>query len=265
MNKINAFLEKLWQYYSDGNSQAKKIKSLIEMTEAQVFNDHIALRTFDDPRVNVDKFILIFKQFGYKVRGKYYFEDKKLNAVHMEHSSASYPRIFISELILDQFSLELQKRVSEALNHLHHYKHLEPEFVFSGRPWPVLSFEEYKAVREESEYAAWLMCFGFCVNHFTIAVHRTKKFASIEQVNDFLKSQGFQLNSSGGEVKGKPEQGLVQSSTLADKVSFSFSDCEEWIPYCYYEFAYRYEIDGELFSGFIPESADKIFESTDHR
>ena len=265
MNRINAFLEKLWQNYSAGNSQAQKIKSLIEMTEAQVFTDHIALRTFNDKRVCLERFVQIFRQFGYRLREEYSFEAKKLNAVYLEHSSASYPKIFISELVLEKFSQDLQSRVKEALNYLHHHKHLGPEFVYSGRPWPVISYEEYKLIREESEYAAWLMCFGFCVNHFTVAVHRTNKFASIEQVNDFLKSHGFELNSSGGEVKGRPEQGLVQSSTLAEKVCFGFKDHEEWIPFCYYEFAYRYELDDELFGGFIPSSADKIFESTDHR
>ena len=36
------------------------------------------------------------------------------------------------------------------------------------------------------------------------------------------------------------------------------------IPSCYYEFARRYpDHDGNLYSGFIAKSADKIFESTD--
>ena len=36
------------------------------------------------------------------------------------------------------------------------------------------------------------------------------------------------------------------------------------VPSCYYEFARRYPLpSGELFQGFVPASADKIFESTD--
>ena len=36
------------------------------------------------------------------------------------------------------------------------------------------------------------------------------------------------------------------------------------IPSCYYEFARRYPLpSGEVFQGFVPESADTIFESTD--
>ncbi len=59
---------------------------------------------------------------------------------------------------------------------------------------------------------------------------------------------------------------LEQSSTLADKVSVAFSDGELAIPSCFYEFALRYpKADGELYTGFVAASADKIFESTDVR
>ena len=264
MNKLNVFLEKLWKDYSTGNSQAARIKSLIEMTESSVYNDHIALRTFNDPRVSIDKFIGIFTYFGYKVKGHYNFELKKLRAVHLEHSSAYYPKIFISELLLEHFSEKLKQKVQEALSHLHHHKHLEPDFIYSGRHWPLISHDEYLELKKESEYAAWLLCFGFCVNHFTVAVHRTNKFNSIAEINDFLKHHDFKLNTSGGEVKGVPEEGLVQSATLAETVPVDFPDRSVEIPYCYYEFAYRYELNGELFEGFITENADKIFESTDN-
>jgi len=74
------------------------------------------------------------------------------------------------------------------------------------------------------------------------------------------------MNTSGGEIKGTPEQLLRQSSTLADKVAISFKEGSYEIPACYYEFAQRYkDKSGKLYSGFIAKSADKIFESTDYR
>ena len=83
-------------------------------------------------------------------------------------------------------------------------------------------------------------------------------------MNEFLKKEGYTLNSSGGEVKGTPEQLLEQSSTLADRVEIVFIEGTFSVPSCYYEFAKRYpEKDGKLYSGFIAKSADKIFESTD--
>ncbi len=82
----------------------------------------------------------------------------------------------------------------------------------------------------------------------------------------YLKKEGYRLNNSGGEVKGTPAQLLEQSSTLADQVDVEFQEGRFSVPSCYYEFAKRYhDTDGKLFSGFIAESADKIFESTNFR
>ncbi|MEX0981299.1 MAG: DUF1338 family protein, partial [Bacteroidales bacterium] len=112
----------------------------------------------------------------------------------------------------------------------------------------------------------WVAVYGYRANHFTISINHLNQFNSIQKVNEFLKENGFRLNSSGGEVKGTPEQLLEQSSTLADTISVEFKEGTSEIPSCYYEFARRYsDKNGQLFSGFIAGSADKIFESTDFR
>jgi hypothetical protein len=78
-----------------------------------------------------------------------------------------------------------------------------------------------------------------------------------------LKKNGYLLNSSGGEVKGTPEELLQQSSTMADIVKIKFIEGVFEVPSCYYEFAQRFpDSNGNLYSGFIAKSADKIFEST---
>lgn len=65
-------------------------------------------------------------------------------------------------------------------------------------------------------------------------------------------------------MKGSPDVRLEQSSTMADKVSVTFSDGNQQIPGGFYEFAKRYPLpDGTLYQGFVEASADKIFESTD--
>lgn len=79
-----------------------------------------------------------------------------------------------------------------------------------------------------------------------------------------LKNNGFELNTSGGEIKGTPEELLEQSSIKSGLIEIDFVEGEFEIPGCYYEFAKRYpDSSGKLFSGFIAKSADKIFESTD--
>ena len=50
---------------------------------------------------------------------------------------------------------------------------------------------------------------------------------------------------------------------MAGHLDVEFAEGTYRIPSCYYEFALRYKMeDGELYSGFIAKSADKIFEST---
>ena len=78
-----------------------------------------------------------------------------------------------------------------------------------------------------------------------------------------MKKAGFALNATGGEVKGNIDVKLEQSSTLADKALVEFVDQAVEIPSCFYEFAKRYPLaNGELYTGFVAASADKIFEST---
>ena len=138
------------------------------------------------------------------------------------------------------------------------------ELIFSGTLFNPLSYDIYRKLREESEYAAWFYVFGFRANHFTVSVNSLKKYDNILKVNDLIKRNGYVLNSSGGEIKGTPGDLLQQSSTLADIVSINFPEGPFDIPSCYYEFAQRYPgSDGKLYGGFNASSADKIFESTD--
>lgn len=232
-----------------------------------MINDHVAFRTFDDPRVNVDVIAKPFISVGFEPVGEYYFESKKLRARHYEiPGEPEAPRVFISELMLDEFSDDLRRTILELLDRVPDSVLKSPELIHKGTIFKPLSFDLYNRLREESEYAAWLYVFGYRANHFTVSVNYLDNFNDLEMVNDFIKSKGFQLNSSGGEIKGTPEQLLEQSSTLADRVVVDFTEGKFEVPSCYYEFARRYnDRSGNLFSGFIAGSADKIFESTNFR
>ena len=86
---------------------------------------------------------------------------------------------------------------------------------------------------------------------------------NIETVNQFLKDKGFELNTSGGEIKGNEDVCLKQSATMANIVDWEFNGGKHPIRSCFYEFAERFAMDnGELYQGFVAASADKIFEST---
>ena len=256
---------KLWNEYTDRTPSAQKIKDLFTDKGNTVYNDHVAFRTFDDSRVNIDVLAKPFIKAGYVACGEYTFESKKLFAKHFEHATdKNAPRVFISQLKTAEFSYELQGAVKKMIDSIPVDVLASDDLVFKGRLWEQPSFEIYKELQAETEYAAWLYVNGFCANHFTVDVNKLNTFGSLEEVNTFLKENGFKMNTSGGEIKGTPVQMLEQSSVLADKVPIEFKETTEEITSCYYEFAFRHPMEnGELYSGFIAGSADKIFESTD--
>ncbi len=260
----NEIFRKLWNDYIHQNPSAGKIYNLFTDAGEVVQNDHIAFRTFNDPRLNIDVLARIFKKNNYVEKGEYIFEEKHLFARHYEHiSEIDAPRVFISQLILEDFSPYLQRIIKETINSVPFDVFDSEELIFAGSLFPTPSFEVYNKLREESEYAAWLYVFGFRANHFTVSINALKIYNTIEKVNKLVKSGGFILNNAGGEIKGTKEELLRQSSTMGDKVKISFLEGEYEVPACYYEFAQRYkDKDGRLYSGFIAKSADKIFEST---
>ncbi len=264
MNTTQIF-DKLWNEYTERTPSAQKIKELFSNQGNEVFNDHVAFRTFDDERVNIEVLAKPFIEAGYVEKGDYVFEAKKLYAKHFEHATdKNAPRVFISQLKTKEFSAELQAEVKAMIDSIPAADLDASTLVFKGRLWEQPSFDVYEKLQQESEYAAWLYVNGFCSNHFTVDVNKLSTFNSLQEVNEFLKENGFKMNTSGGEIKGTPEQMLEQSSVLADRIPVAFKEVTKEITSCYYEFAFRHPMsNGQLYSGFIAGSADKIFESTD--
>lgn len=257
--------ERLWSDYIGYNTDVKKIYDLFVAEGEEIVNDHIAFRTFNDSRINISILADIFLINGYEKKGEYVFENKHLFAKHYEHKTdLMAPRVFISELILEDFSPDLQHIIKSEINCADRNVLLSDELIYAGNIWSIPTYENYQKLKNESEYAAWVYVFGFRANHFTVSVNYLKKYDSIQKVNAFLKQNGFLINDVEGEIKGTPEEFLEQSSIKSGIVKVQFLEGEFEIPSCYYEFAKRYNDNcGKLFSGFIAKSADKIFESTD--
>lgn len=263
--QLEEIFQKLWMDYTRQNPSTLKIHKLFTDRGEKVINDHIAFRTFNDPRIGIDVLARPFLAAGYIPAGNYRFDKKHLSATHFElPGQEEAPRVFISQLLLEEFSEDLQKHIRTSIDSADPDLLNSDDLIFSGNVFGTPSFSIYERLRSESEYAAWLYVHGFRANHFTVSVNALESFSGIEDVNQSLKDEGYALNSSGGEIKGSREDLLLQSSTLADLVRVEFTEGTREIPACYYEFAERFrDQEGKLFSGFIAGSADKIFESTD--
>ena len=272
MSVLDAFFTKLWQQYSVISPQAVDIHQLFERRGEELVNDHVAFRTFADSHVGIDILEDEVLALGYRHLDSYQFDVKKLDARCYVHNN-SPTKIFISELrwqslsdasqviiqdIIEQTKATLKSPLLEQSS-----RGLSP-LLSAGRLWQLPSYADYQTLASESEYAAWLSVWGLRANHFTIFVNHLKNTPELTDVVALLQQQGYQLNEAGGVIKGAPSDLLIQASTMADTCIVNFNDAgEQAISSCYYEFAQRFnQENGELYQGFVPMSADKIFEST---
>lgn len=274
--------------YLNRNPTAKSVLELVHSTgNDRICYDHLAFRTFGVNGHGIDSMAEIFLDFGYTKKDELRFPAKKLKAYWFAPPATSnedgdgingpLPRVFISELLVDQMSSEAQEIIRKytGMSGLGK-RYAALASALGSLTWEKPLYSEFQQLARESEYAAWTLVNGYAVNHVTISVHRLKShLRSINNLNKFIEENGFKLNSEGGILKVSPDGFLLQSSTVADSMPFHFFDgVTESVPCSYIEFAerlvlpqYRNLPDDEIEEfhrrdGFEVGNADKIFEST---
>lgn len=260
------------------------IKEKVISDPSEIENDHIAFRTMGVKHLGIQSLEKIFLHYGYKKMDHYFFPEKKLDAYWYSPADPRDPRIFISELQVDNLSKETADLIRSYTNEvtadpvdqldLNNPLAID-EFLHSGL-WRLPTWADYSALAKESEYAAWTIYNRYYLNHFTISVHGLKQgYNTIKDFNDFLERNNFILNNASGKIKQSPDGGLLQSSTIANMTKALFANGEEQsIPGSYVEFAER-RVRPEFQhlplnqvtrehrrEGFEAANADKIFEST---
>lgn len=252
--------------------------------ESDIENDHIAFRTMGVPHLGIASLEKIFLHYGYEKRDYYHFSAKKLNAYWYHPPQPEYPRIFISELRVEELSDEAQAIIhnytsevtSDPVDSLNLDDATAVDAFLHQALWRISTWEDYQRLQQESEYAAWVIYNRYYLNHFTVTIHNLPEgYGTIADFNDFLESKGFKLNDSGGKIKTSGDGLLIQSSTVAEMVDATFAGDEvHRISGSYVEFAERKVLsdfsDLELRSigreyrrdGFDPGNANNIFEST---
>lgn len=270
--------------YFDSNPTALTALSLLNTTfpNSTLAYDHFAFRTFAIQGMGISSLASIFLDYGYSENtDELLFPSKKLRAKWYSPPHQDLPRIFISELLVDELSPECQAIIHKYVNSPPGPaiigKHAITSALMGTPPWPACSLVEFQTVSKESEYAAWCLTNGYSLNHTTVSVHRIQQLrGGIEELNALLENKGgFVLNREGGAVKTSPDGLLLQSSTVADTAEFVFADgVAEKIPASYIEFAERMPLpewqgreseeldESKRRDGFETGNADKIFEST---
>ena len=78
---------------------------------SDIENDHIAFRTLGVPPLGIASLERVFLHYGYERRDRYDFPAKKVNAHGYAPPAPQFPRIFISELRVQELSPEAQSIV----------------------------------------------------------------------------------------------------------------------------------------------------------
>eukprot|EP00897_Mesotaenium_endlicherianum_P007292 jgi/Mesen1/6591/ME000338S05766 len=304
---LRTLLKAIIQPYLQRNPTAGVAMDLLQRQqqhEGPLCYDHLAFRTFDADGCGIASLSQIFMDLGYTRRDELRFPAKKLRAFWFapppsppptgEADSAAapaggaggggaldgpLPRIFISELLVEELSQECQAVVREYTGSAGAgaARHAGVSSVVGALPWPVPSLSHYQLLARESEYAAWTLANGYSLNHVALSVHRlhSPPLRDIRALNALLQGSGLKLNPEGGILKVSPDGGLLQSSTMADLGVYEFAAGEKaQVPRSYIEFAQRLVLpqfrhlppdqvqEDHRRDGFEVGNADKIFEST---
>jgi len=118
LNTVETILSGLMTRYKERvpdvhNIISKMVDHNIISAPDQISNDHIAFRTMGVEQLGIKSLEKVFLQNGYTKRDYYNFEDKKLNAYWYAPPKLNLPRIFISELRVNELSRSEERRVGK--------------------------------------------------------------------------------------------------------------------------------------------------------
>jgi hypothetical protein len=293
----NYLWELLWQEYSTRVSYARTYTQMITNAGGTVANDHIAFRslrmTVDSPQRKVNLGIeylgKLAEALGYEAAGEYTFNETHVYARHYRHPQQEefdLPKLFISELIVDELPKEIIQLIHETVGGVnllnfsaimdtfkHDTQRLAKELkkIFT-RPWEPPHISVVEKVNKVTQYGAWVLLHGYAVNHFTGYINRqnTTEYPDIDITARSLAQLGVPMKA---EIEGDVACGLRQTATQAVTeivtVLEDITDTEIQIPwtYAYYEIAQRYIVEEEpgkqvLFDAFLGKNAQQLFEMT---
>ncbi len=291
---------RLWQQFIERVPYAATYKEMVESKGGKVVNDHIAFRTFNTRTGEQPGGILAIRHIltclEYRPVEKYKFPKEKLSAVHFEHPNKTLPKIFVSQLEVENLpewvqlliqgavkdtSYLLSDKSIELLNVLKVNGELPSEaagfllddlFRYFRRPWGIPNKEDVLKLNDVSQYAAWVMLHGNSVNHFTALINHqdVEDWPDLDATVEAMKAAGVPMKE---KIEGEKGNKLRQTATLAVKEDVEVkgeNGIENIIwTYAYYELAERGFVteNGEkkLFDGFLGEQAARLFGLTKTR
>lgn len=289
-------VEKLWESFLSRVSYARQYNELVERRTGRVVIDHVGFRTLNTHTGEQPGGIWgirhIFESLGYIPAGKYNFKKKKLKAVHMESGAQPLPKIFISQLEVDQLPRWVQPLLAEALadtpyllsdtgiellNRLSKDRLLTHEAAdalvnelmnYFQRPWNPPRKDTILQLNDVSHYAAWVLLHGNSPSHVASLVNEqhVPALPDLKSTCQAMMDAGIPMKK---RIEGVAEGLLLQSATLAVKEEVTVKDDDTYLEipwtYGYLELIQRgFDKDNHqvLFQSFLEEQERHLYQMT---
>ncbi len=280
METAKTLWEHLWERYRNQVSYARTYEEMITSAGGTFINDHIAFRSLrlkhDGQDFGIGYLAQIAESLGYTPKDEYHFPHQHLYARYYQHPDQTLPKLFISELIVDELPTHIAEAIEKTVKNakLATFAQTDPGSwlkVF-GTPWLPPLKSTVELVNTVSQYGAWVLLHGYGVNHFTGSVNHqnTPAFPDIESTAAGLAALGVPMKEV---IEGDWGSGLRQTATKAVNTLVIVRDDQTGelveIPwtYAYFEIAERGMIEVTpgiqgRFEGFLGQQAKHLFEMT---
>jgi 2-oxoadipate dioxygenase/decarboxylase-like protein len=253
-------LDVLWRDHIASAPQVARIHQVLTQRGELLRHDHLAFATFCAPDLGlgIDALARPFEALGWRPCERYRCHHKHVRARSWQHADPALPRLFLSELTLDELTPGAQALIGRLVEQVPAGFGDRADLLWAGRPWRI-THAEYLALDAESTQAAWVAAFGARVHHFTVDVDSLATFPDLEALAAFLVEHGFRFDDRGGLIRGSRAEQLEQAAIRAELVPVTFADATVRIPCGRYELARRYPLpSGEPFHGFLAPPAEPV-------
>lgn len=295
---LQAAIGRMWDTYCQQVPYADTYRQLVLEKGGTDANDHLAFRSLNTSLpmqpAGYHATERIFTGLGYVTAQEYDFPKMNLRAVHLEHEDILMPRIFVSQLEVDNLDAGLANKIRAELNTTVDDWKMTDEMIaklpqvasfsdsevnalidtivdYFRRPWHPPLRQTVEEVNEQSQYGAWTLLHGNAVNHFTAYIneHKVAEWPDLVATLNGLREAGVPLKDS---IEGEVGSKLCQSATKAATGDFPVREADGSIgslnwTYAYYELAQRGMITNDageevLFTGFLGPQTPGLFEMT---
>lgn len=288
-------LRELWEDYASRVPYARVYRQMLAELGGNFVNDHIAFRSLailvNGESLGIWRVRRVFDALGFALKGEIEFPETHLFANYVQHEEPDFPKVFISELLVDKLDGEIAEAIRQSIGSfvdtlpepdidlirgLDSMERIPDGLLertvrfFRQLPWAPPSEDVLNRVNTATQYGAWVLLHGYNVNHFTGFVNRhgVESVGDIESLSEELKRRGVPMKP---EIEGLPGSKLRQTSTEAVRVPVQVIGLGgqpkeiEWT-YAYMEYAERGEIEENgkkvLFQGFLGPQASQLFDMT---